>query len=75
VGTYPHRSRRRGDGIGGFWGSGKLGKGITLEMQINKISNKKRRNENTKSGINFLIYNGALPSRYSRTMVAQVLRE
>jgi hypothetical protein len=31
VGEHHHRSRRRGDGIGSFWGGG-LGKGITFEM-------------------------------------------
>jgi hypothetical protein len=31
VGAHPYRSRRRGDGIGIFWG-GESGKGITFEM-------------------------------------------
>jgi hypothetical protein len=30
VGEYPHRSRERGDGTGGFGGG--PGKGITFEM-------------------------------------------
>jgi hypothetical protein len=34
-------SQKRGDGNGGFQ-RGKPGKGITFEMKINKISNKKR---------------------------------
>jgi hypothetical protein len=34
-----HRSRGREDVIGGFQEGGKLGKGITFEMQIKKISN------------------------------------
>jgi hypothetical protein len=29
---HPHRSRGRGNGIGGFQEGGKLGKGITFEM-------------------------------------------
>jgi hypothetical protein len=32
VEEYPHRSRGREDGIGGFWECGKPGKGITFEM-------------------------------------------
>jgi hypothetical protein len=33
MGAYPHRSRRRGDGKGGFvGGGGGSGKGIILEM-------------------------------------------
>ena len=39
VKEYPHRSRGREDGIGCFQEGGKLGKGITFEMQIKKISN------------------------------------
>jgi hypothetical protein len=35
VGEHPHRSRGREDGIGSLLERGKLGKGITLEMQIN----------------------------------------
>jgi hypothetical protein len=31
VGLYSHRSRRRGDGIGNFWGR-ELEKGIRFEM-------------------------------------------
>jgi len=34
-GAHPHKSRGRGTGVG------KQGKGITFEMQIHKISNKK----------------------------------
>jgi hypothetical protein len=30
--AYPHRSRGREDGIGGFWEKGKLGKEITFEI-------------------------------------------
>jgi hypothetical protein len=41
VGAHPHRSRRK-DGIGGL--GREIGKGITFEMSINKISN----NNNSK---------------------------
>ena len=34
-------ARGRGDGIEGFQGS-KLGKGLTFEMEIKKISNKRK---------------------------------
>jgi hypothetical protein len=39
VGEHPHRSRGRG-GEGGGDAEGKPRKGITFEMQINKITNK-----------------------------------
>jgi hypothetical protein len=39
VGEYPHKRRGRGDVMGGF-PEEKLGKRITFEIQINKISNK-----------------------------------
>jgi len=41
-GEHPHRSRRRGMG----WGfpEGRPGKGITFEMQIKKICNKRKKN-------------------------------
>jgi hypothetical protein len=42
VGKHPHRSRRRGDVIRGFQ-EGKPIKGITFEMSINKIFNKKKK--------------------------------
>jgi hypothetical protein len=38
-GEHPQRIRGRGDAIGGI-PVGKLGKGITFEMLIHKISNK-----------------------------------
>jgi hypothetical protein len=43
VGKYPHRSRGRGNGMGVSGAEGNGGKGITFEMEINKISNKKER--------------------------------
>jgi hypothetical protein len=45
VEQYPHRGRGRGNGIGAFL---RPGKGITVEMQIKKISNK--RGEKSGSG-------------------------
>jgi hypothetical protein len=39
---HPHRSRRREDGIGGFWEGGEPGKEITFEMLVRKISNNKK---------------------------------
>jgi hypothetical protein len=42
VGKHPYRSRGRGDGMGvSMEDGGKPGKGITFEMLIKKISNKK----------------------------------
>jgi hypothetical protein len=41
VEEHPHRSREREDGIGGSWEGGKPGKGITLEIQVKNITNKK----------------------------------
>ena len=42
---HPHRRRGRGDGLGGSHASvgGKQGKGVTFEMQIKKICNKKKK--------------------------------
>jgi hypothetical protein len=40
---HPHRSWGREDVIGCFREEGKLGKGITFEMQIKKISSKKKK--------------------------------
>jgi hypothetical protein len=44
VGKHPHRSRGKGGGIGCFGrrGGGRLGNGITLEMKIKKIYNKRK---------------------------------
>jgi hypothetical protein len=36
---HPHRSREREDMIGYFREGGKLGRGITFEMKIKKMSN------------------------------------
>jgi hypothetical protein len=41
VEEHPHRSRGREDVIGCFQEGGKPGKGITFEISIKKISNKK----------------------------------
>ena len=41
VEEHPHRSREREDVIRCFQEGGKPGKGITFEMLIKKISNKK----------------------------------
>jgi hypothetical protein len=40
AGKHPHRSRV-GKGLGGFSGEEKLGKEITFEKEMRKISNKK----------------------------------
>jgi hypothetical protein len=45
---HPHRSSGREDGTGGFWEGGKSRKGITLEMQIKKISNKNEKAKGKK---------------------------
>jgi hypothetical protein len=47
VWEHPHRSREREDGVWGFL-EGKLGKGITFEMQLNKIFNNNNNNKTTK---------------------------
>ena len=43
VEEHPHRSIGREDGIEVFWEGGKLGKWKKFEMQIKKISKKRKR--------------------------------
>jgi hypothetical protein len=44
VGEHPQRSRVRGGGGDKKFVEGKLGRGITFEIQINKITNKNEKN-------------------------------
>jgi len=48
---HPHRSRGREDGIGVFQRGNRerRGKEITLELQVNKISHKKRKEKQNKT--------------------------
>ena len=45
VEEHPHGSRGREAGIGAVWESGKLGKGIIIEMYVKKISNKEKKED------------------------------
>ena len=51
---HPHRSRGREDRIGAILERGELGKGITFEIEIKNIYNKKERQKQTESIIHFV---------------------